>query len=73
MNRSLVLPHLLEAGGHIALTCAIATSAWAQAPLVADLEVVATRYHENPARLDAVSHTASASSPWSGSVRGSNG
>src|SRR3989442_14694835 len=41
----------------LALGCAVCltgAAAWAQSPLVAELEVVATRYHENPARLDAV-------------------
>ena len=39
----------------LALSCAIGligTAAWAQSPLVAELAVVATRYHEDPARLD---------------------
>jgi len=41
----------------LALGCAVCltgAAAWAQSPLVAELEVVATRYHENPARLDAL-------------------
>ncbi len=33
---------------------AVAGAAWAQPPLVAELDTVATRYHENPARLDAI-------------------
>jgi len=33
---------------------AVAGGAWAQPPLVAELDTVATRYHENPARLDAI-------------------
>ena len=37
-----------------ALLLAAATGAAAQSPLVAELEVVATRYHENPRRLDAL-------------------
>jgi len=39
----------------LALSCAIGVmgaTTWAQSPLVAELAVVATRYHENPARLD---------------------
>ena len=36
------------------LLLAAATAAAAQSPLVAELEVVATRYHENPVRLDAL-------------------
>lgn len=31
-----------------------AGAVWGEPPLVAELEVVATRYHENPARLDAL-------------------
>ncbi|HEU4369524.1 MAG TPA: tetratricopeptide repeat protein [Methylomirabilota bacterium] len=34
------------------LVLALATSAAAQSPLVAELETVAARYHENPGRLD---------------------
>lgn len=33
---------------------ALAGAAWAQSPLVAELATVATRYHENPARLDVI-------------------
>jgi tetratricopeptide (TPR) repeat protein len=36
----------------ILLVIALAAPATAQSPLVAELEVVATRYHEDPARLD---------------------
>jgi Tetratricopeptide repeat len=36
----------------LVLGCALATHGWAQPPLVAELDVLATRYHENPARLD---------------------
>ena len=41
----------------LAFSCAmwvIGAVAWAQSPLVAELAVVATRYHENPVRLDAL-------------------
>ena len=37
-----------------ALAVAVAPTAWAQSPLVGELATVATRYHENPARLDAI-------------------
>jgi len=38
----------------LALLLALVAPARAQSPLVAELEVVATRYHENPRRLDAL-------------------
>lgn len=44
MHRLLVTLVLIGAAG----------AAWGEPSLVAELEVVATRYHENPARLDAV-------------------
>lgn len=38
----------------LAAVGAVAGAAWAQPPLVAELDTVATRYQENPARLDAI-------------------
>jgi len=38
----------------LAAVGAVAGGAWAQPPLGAELDTVATRYHENPARLDAI-------------------
>jgi tetratricopeptide (TPR) repeat protein len=44
----------MRALGGVVMLLAAASAAWAQSPLVAELRAFASRYHENPARLDEI-------------------